>query len=185
MGDRGGGCCPPMDLFRSEAMQLVQLIIPMESAHLTVSYLGDLGLIQFKDLNSDKSPFQRTYAAQIKRCGEMARKLRFFKEQMLKAGFSPSAKSLGETNIGFDDLEVKLGELEAELVEMNANGDKLQRGYTELLEYKLVLQKAGEFFTSAQRSATAQQREMESQQMGDQTLETPLLHEQDSVFSTV
>ncbi|KAG8473681.1 hypothetical protein CXB51_035988 [Gossypium anomalum] len=207
MGDRGGGCCPPMDLFRSEAMQLVQLIIPMESAHLTVSYLGDLGLIQFKDvctlvfllvrhffmlcllmdaqllsksLNSDKSPFQRTYAAQIKRCGEMARKLRFFKEQMLKAGFSPSAKSLGETNIGFDDLEVKLGELEAELVEMNANGDKLQRGYNELLEYKLVLQKAGEFFTSAQRSATAQQREMESQQMGDQTLETPLLREQET-----
>ncbi|KAA3454210.1 V-type proton ATPase subunit a3 [Gossypium australe] len=180
MGDRGGGCCPPMDLFRSEAMQLVQLIIPMESAHLTVSYLGDLGLIQFKDLNSDKSPFQRTYAAQIKRCGEMARKLRFFKEQMLKAGFSPSAKSLGETNIGFDDLEVKLGELEAELVEMNANGDKLQRGYNELLEYKLVLQKAGEFFTSAQRSATAQQREMESQQMGDRTLETPLLREQET-----
>lgn len=37
----------------------------------------------------------------------MARKLRFFKEQMLKAGFSPSAKSLGETDIGFDDLEVQ------------------------------------------------------------------------------
>jgi hypothetical protein len=35
---------------RSEAMQLVQVIIPAESAHLTVSYLGDLGLIQFKDV---------------------------------------------------------------------------------------------------------------------------------------
>jgi len=39
-----------MDLMRSEAMQLVQVIIPAESAHLTVSYLGDLGLIQFKDV---------------------------------------------------------------------------------------------------------------------------------------
>nr|ACG48850.1 hypothetical protein [Zea mays] len=46
----GGGCCPPMDLMRSEAMQLVQVIIPAESAHLTVSYLGDLGLLQFKDV---------------------------------------------------------------------------------------------------------------------------------------
>lgn len=120
----GGGCCPPMDLMRSEPMQLVQVIVPMESAHLTVSYLGDLGLVQFKDvrtlslslwssvhvrllliwlidkfltsivlgfcwieiwsgflwkplliwlfwcwiqLNSDKSPFQRTYAAQVRR----------------------------------------------------------------------------------------------------------------------
>ncbi|KAI3914681.1 hypothetical protein MKW92_025721, partial [Papaver armeniacum] len=59
-----GGCIPSMDLFRSEPMQLVQLIIPIESAHQTVSYLGDLGLLQFKDLNSDKSPFQRTYASQ-------------------------------------------------------------------------------------------------------------------------
>lgn len=46
----GGGCCPPMDLFRSEPMQLVQIIIPIESAHLTVSYLGELGLLQFKDV---------------------------------------------------------------------------------------------------------------------------------------
>lgn len=39
-----------MDLFRSEEMQLVQLIIPAESAHETVTYLGELGLIQFKDV---------------------------------------------------------------------------------------------------------------------------------------
>lgn len=48
--ERMGECCPPMDLFRSEPMQLVQIIIPIESAHLTVSYLGDLGLLQFKDV---------------------------------------------------------------------------------------------------------------------------------------
>ena len=54
---RAGGCCPPMDLFRSEAMQLVQLIIPIESAHQTVSNLGDLGLIQFKDVRTHLSLF--------------------------------------------------------------------------------------------------------------------------------
>ncbi|KAJ8767246.1 hypothetical protein K2173_013643 [Erythroxylum novogranatense] len=91
-----GGCWPPMDLFRSEVMQLVQLTIPIESAHLTVSYLGDLGLLQFKDLNAGNSLFQRTYAAQIKKCGEMARKLHFSKEQMEKAGMRPTFKELGE-----------------------------------------------------------------------------------------
>ncbi|CAN1255947.1 V-type proton ATPase subunit a3 [Linum perenne] len=170
----GGGCCPQMDLFRSEAMQLVQLIIPIESAHLTVSYLGDLGLIQFKDLNSEKSPFQRTYAAQIKKTGEMARKLRFFKQQMEKADILPVTKSLEQADINIDDLEVRLGELEAELVEVNTNDNKLQRAYNELLEYKLVLQKAGEFFSSALNSATAQQREIDSQS-GEGSLETPLL----------
>ncbi|KAH9656961.1 V-type proton ATPase subunit a3 [Citrus sinensis] len=135
----GGGCCPPMDLFRSEPMQLVQIIIPIESAHLTVSYLGELGLLQFKDLNSEKSPFQRTYAAQIKKCAEMARKLRFFKEQMLKAGILSSVKSTTRADNNTDDLE------------------------------------AGEFFSSALTSAAAQQREMESQQTGEMTIETPLL----------
>ncbi|KAH1120301.1 hypothetical protein J1N35_003461 [Gossypium stocksii] len=178
MGDTRGGCCPSMDLFRSETMQLVQLIIPMESARLTVYYLGKLGLLQFKDLNSDKSPFQRTYAGQIKKCGEMARTLRFFKEQMLKAGVSPSAKSVEETEIDVDDLEVKLAELEAELTEMNANGEKLQRSYNELVEYKIVLRKAGDFFPSAQHSATARQREMELNQMVEESIETPLLQEQ-------
>ncbi|KAK1572550.1 hypothetical protein Q3G72_034464 [Acer saccharum] len=177
MAETRGGCGPSMDLFRSEAMQLVQIIIPIESAHLTVSYLGELGLLQFKDLNSEKSPFQRTYATQIKKCGEMARKLRFFKEQMLKAGLTPSIKSTRADN-DIDNLEVKLGELEAELVEMNANGEKLQRNYSELVEYKLVLRKAGEFFSSVLSSATAQQREMESQQTGEESIETPLLEQE-------
>lgn len=36
---------------------------------------------------------------------------------------------------------MKFGELEAELMEMNSNSEKLQRAHNELLEYKLVLQK--------------------------------------------
>ncbi|KAI4300056.1 hypothetical protein L6164_033474 [Bauhinia variegata] len=171
-----GGCCPPMDLFRSEPMQLVQLIIPMESAHLTVSYLGDLGLVQFKDLNAEKSPFQRTYATQIKRCGEMARKLRFFRDQMSKAGVLPTG-SATQGHLNIDDLEVKLAELESELTEMNANGEKLQRSYNELVEYKLVLQKAGDFFHSAQSSAIEQEREYESRHLSGESVETPLLRD--------
>ncbi|KAL2254783.1 V-type proton ATPase subunit a3 [Sesamum indicum] len=179
MGERGRGCCPPMDLMRSEPMQLLQLIIPVESAHLAVSYIGDLGLIQFKDLNAEKSPFQRTYAIQIKRCGEMARKLRFFRDQMSKVGLTPTARSATQAITSLDDLEVKLGDLEAELVEINANGEKLQRSYNELAEYKLVLQKAGEFFNSALSSAEAHHREYASNQ-GGESLETPLLSEQET-----
>lgn len=49
-----GGTEAGMDLFRSEEMQLVQLIIPAEAAHRTVSCLGDLGLLQFKDVRSSR-----------------------------------------------------------------------------------------------------------------------------------
>ena len=42
---------PQMDLMRSEKMTLVQLIIPVESAHRSVTYLGELGLLQFRDVS--------------------------------------------------------------------------------------------------------------------------------------
>lgn len=43
---------------------------------------------------------------QIKRCGEMARRLRFFKEQMKKAGLSPSTRSTTGNDIDLDNMEV-------------------------------------------------------------------------------
>ncbi|KAJ7294412.1 hypothetical protein O6H91_Y258500 [Diphasiastrum complanatum] len=66
---------PAMHLLRSEQMNLVQLIIPVESAHDTVAYLAELGLLQIKDLNYEKSPFQRTYANQVLSCLEMTKLL--------------------------------------------------------------------------------------------------------------
>ncbi|GLT41132.1 hypothetical protein SLA2020_152180 [Shorea laevis] len=131
-----------MDLLRSESMQLAQLNIPIEAAHRTISYLGDLGLFQFKDLNAEKSPFQRTYAAQMKRCGEMACKLRFCREQMTKAGLLLPAWSSRSDGIDLDSLEVKPGELESELVEMNANHEKLQQNVG-LVHQRNVLQTIG------------------------------------------
>lgn len=42
-----------------------QLMIPADTAHDTVEALGEIGLLQFKDLNVEKSAFQRTYANQV------------------------------------------------------------------------------------------------------------------------
>lgn len=172
---------PSMDLFRSEEMSLVQLIIPAESAHETITNLGELGLLQFKDLNADKSPFQRTYANQVKRCGEMARKLRFLKDQMGKAGISVPTRSTTPKDLELDELEVKLGELETELLEINSNSDRLLRSYSELLEFQLVLKKAGIFFSSARSTASAYQRDLQeaSSFSEDIPMDIPLLLEQE------
>ena len=42
---------------RSEKMTFVQLIIPVESAHRAVTYLGELGLLQFRDVCFLFSPY--------------------------------------------------------------------------------------------------------------------------------
>lgn len=143
-----------MDLWRSEEMQLVQLIIPSEAAHSTVSALGELGMLQFKDLNHDKSAFQRTYANQVKRCDEMARKLRYFKEHIDGAGVAiPPAPAGADRMVHLDELEIRLEGLESELLEVNGNNDKLQKRQAELIELQLVLEKAGNFFDRARTDA--------------------------------
>lgn len=82
---------------------------------------------------------------QVKRCGEMARKLRYFQDQIAKAGITPAYRPMLDKDVDLDELESKLTELEAELLEINANTDKLQRTHSELTEFLLVLQKVRQF----------------------------------------
>ncbi|KAL8496764.1 hypothetical protein ACS0TY_020441 [Phlomoides rotata] len=152
---------PDMDLMRSEKMMLVQLIFPVESAHRAISYLGELGLIQFRDLNDDKSPFQRTFVNQVKRCAEMSRKLRFIKDQIHKAGLILPPSSSSQPDIELEELEIQLAEHEHGLIEMNANSEKLQQTYNELLEFKMVLRKAGDFLLSSGSRVAAQETELD------------------------
>ncbi|ONI00508.1 hypothetical protein PRUPE_6G092300 [Prunus persica] len=152
---------PAMDLMRSEKMTFVQLIIPVESAHRAISYLGELGLLQFRDLNADKSPFQRTFVNQVKRCAEMSRKLRFFRDQISKAGLLSSVHPVLQLDVELEELEIQLAEHEHELIEMNSNSDRLQHSYNELLEFKIVLQKASGFLVSSNSRAVPEERELD------------------------
>ncbi|KAM7258777.1 hypothetical protein ACFE04_014518 [Oxalis oulophora] len=149
-----------MDLMRSEEMTFVQLIIPFESARRAITYLGELGLLQFRDLNADRSPFQRTFVNQVKRCAEMSRKLRFLKDQITKAGLLSFATPDLEPHVELEDLERQLQEHEHELIEMNSNGEKLRQTYNELLEFKTVLQKAGGFLASGNDHRVAPELEL-------------------------
>jgi V-type H+-transporting ATPase subunit a len=136
-------------------------MIPAEAAHDTIASLGELGLLQFKDLNADKNAFQRTFASQIKRCDEMARQLRFLTDQVEKAGI-PTGTRLGDRELEFDELESRLSRLESEVTEHNANSERLQRSYNELLELQLVLERAGLFFEDARASADVARHERPS-----------------------
>jgi hypothetical protein len=40
------------ELFRSQPMTLVQLVIPFDVAHDTIDELGKLGVVQFKDVRN-------------------------------------------------------------------------------------------------------------------------------------
>merc|ERR1719228_396248 len=136
-------------LFRSEEMALCQLFLQSEAAYGCVSELGELGLVQFRDLNPETNAFQRKFVNEVRRCDEMERKLRFLEKEikkdeipMLDTGDSPEAPQPRE----MIDLEATFEKLEHELREVNQNAEALKRNFLELTELKHILRKTQQFF---------------------------------------
>ncbi|XP_059177289.1 V-type proton ATPase 116 kDa subunit a 1-like isoform X3 [Physella acuta] len=130
-------------LFRSEEMRLCQMFLQTEAAYACVSELGELGLVQFKDLNANLNAFQRTYVNEVRRCEEMERKLRYAEKEILKEGLTivdnhenPKAPIPKEMN----DLEVVFDKMDTELRQVNVNNEALKQNFLELTELREVLQ---------------------------------------------
>jgi V-type H+-transporting ATPase subunit a len=147
------------ELFRSQPMQLVQLFFQMEAAHDTIDELGEVGLVQFKDLNPDVNAFQRNFVNEVRRADEMERRLVFFQEQ-LDSVFTEaerddvllSKKKKKDDAVVFDmdAWETKFDDLEQELNQLNNNQEMLRRDYNELIELRHVLTKDNEFFAGTE-----------------------------------
>uniref|UniRef100_A0A8B9TXE7 V-type proton ATPase subunit a n=1 Tax=Anas platyrhynchos TaxID=8839 RepID=A0A8B9TXE7_ANAPL len=63
-------------IFRSEEMSLMQLFLQVEAAYCCVAELGELGLVQFRDLNGNVNSFQRKFVNEVRRCESLERILR-------------------------------------------------------------------------------------------------------------
>lgn len=136
-------------MFRSEEMALCQLFLQSEAAYACVSELGELGLVQFRDLNPDTNAFQRKFVNEVRRCDEMERKLRFLEKEikkddipMMDSPDTPDAPQPRE----MIDLEATFEKLEHELQEVNQNAEQLKKNFLELTELKHILRKTQQFF---------------------------------------
>ncbi|XP_050681115.1 V-type proton ATPase 116 kDa subunit a 1 isoform X2 [Leptidea sinapis] len=144
-------------LFRSEEMTLCQLFLQSEAAYACVSELGELGLVQFRDLNPDVNAFQRKFVNEVRRCDEMERKLRYLEKEIRRDGI-PMLEIPGECPEApqpreMIDLEATFEKLENELREVNQNAEALKRNFLELTELKHILRKTQVFFDEHEGSS--------------------------------
>ncbi|XP_018620112.2 V-type proton ATPase 116 kDa subunit a-like isoform X1 [Scleropages formosus] len=141
------------DLFRSEEMTLAQLFMQSEAAYCCVSELGELGMVQFRDLNPDANVFQRKFVNEVRRCEEMDRKLRFVEKEIRKASI-PIVDTGENPEVPFPrdmiDLEATFEKLENELKEINTNQEALKKNFLELTELKHILRRTQQFFNEAE-----------------------------------
>ncbi|KAM3859647.1 V-type proton ATPase 116 kDa subunit a isoform 10-T10 [Diretmus argenteus] len=137
------------ELFRSEEMTLAQLFLQSEAAYCCVSELGELGMVQFRDLNPDVNVFQRKFVNEVRRCEEMDRKLRFVEKEIKKANI-PMVDTGENPEVPFPrdmiDLEATFEKLENELKEINTNQEALKKNFLELTELKHILRRTQQFF---------------------------------------
>ncbi|XP_053574917.1 V-type proton ATPase 116 kDa subunit a 4 [Bombina bombina] len=139
----------PGSLFRSEEMCLTQLFLQVEAGYSCIAELGELGLVQFRDLNASTNNFQRRFVNEVRRCEGMERILRFLESEMvndkieMRVPEKPPQTPLPREMI---DLETVLEKLEGELQEVNRNQQTLKQNFLELTELKHLLKKTQDFF---------------------------------------
>lgn len=162
-------------------MQLVQLFVQIEAAHDTVDELGQLGVIQFRDLNPNVNAFHRNFVNEVKRCDEMERKLRFFEEQVVKEkglrkilnSVSMENAASNSANINVDELETRFDELEKELLTLNNNQQMLDRSSNELVELRHVLSADSVFFAQSVAGGNQDPTHLTSPLLSDAQPEPP------------
>eukprot|EP01096_Ripella_sp_DP13-Kostka_P016763 TRINITY_DN827_c0_g2_i1.p1 TRINITY_DN827_c0_g2~~TRINITY_DN827_c0_g2_i1.p1 ORF type:complete len:888 (-),score=454.20 TRINITY_DN827_c0_g2_i1:2225-4780(-) len=143
-------------LYRSKAMQLVQLFMQLDAAHDTLDELGKIGAVQFRDLNPDVTAFQRNFINEIRTVDEMERILRYFHDQCLKLKdldgtenvLLPGPVPVDELNNlpPISELVNHFRDLENELSVLTDNQSVLDRNLNELIELKWILEKASSLF---------------------------------------
>ncbi|KAM5193730.1 V-type proton ATPase 116 kDa subunit a 2 [Mantella aurantiaca] len=139
--------------FRSEPMCLAQLFLQAGSAYDCVSELGEMELVEFRDLNSHVSAFQKRFVSDVKKCDELERILGYLVQEIKKADIPvPEGNTLPAAPLPKHvlDIQEQLQKLESELREVNKNKEKLQKNLQELTEYTHMLRVTKGF---VQRSA--------------------------------
>ncbi|CRG84756.1 V-type H+-transporting ATPase subunit I [Talaromyces islandicus] len=141
--------------FRSADMSLTQLYIANEIGREVVSALGEVGEVQFRDLNPDTNAFQRTFTKEIRRLDNVERQLRYFSTQMDKADI-PMRSSSEFANIlaapsaaEIDELAERSDSLEQRVASLNDSYETLKKREVELTEWRWVLRETGSFFDRA------------------------------------
>lgn len=150
------------NLLRSEEMSLVQLYVPMEISQPTVAELGELGLVQFRDLNPDVNPFQRVFVTELRRMDEIERRILYLNPQIKKEEIATTNVDSGNLYYSrsrspheIDEMDQKLIEYENRILHLNSNIEVMNRKYLQLVELRHVIKETSTVFNSTSSSAAA------------------------------
>ncbi|KAJ8000912.1 hypothetical protein DPEC_G00185310 [Dallia pectoralis] len=131
--------------FRSEEVCLVQLYLQSGSAYNCVSELGELGLVEFRDLNPNVNTFQRKFVNEVRRCEELEKTFTYLELEIARSLSPPLAVSPPSSVPSAPQprelmaIEEESERLARDLREVSRNRDNLRNQLTRLSQYRGVL----------------------------------------------
>ena len=126
-------------------MTLIQIIEQNGAARDVINTLGDLGTVQFRDLNQNMQAYKRSFADEVKRCDEMSRRLGFILQQVLSAGLAPQERLVTAALVPLADLDGNLKQTHEELQELKRSEVEVLRSLNAFKEHTHVLKMGGAF----------------------------------------
>ncbi|KAA8495884.1 V-type proton ATPase subunit a2 [Porphyridium purpureum] len=162
-------------MFRSQEMTRVRVYMERSCARETMFELAAMGEFEPRDLNDQLSLFQREYAADVRRCDEVLRKIRFVEGhlteivqpldkngQIAHAAFSAVPQEASDIRtsrdtaaISLDMVEKQFSEWESALISLNANDLALKQSMGRVVEFRTVLETVLDLFLQESRNAVA------------------------------
>mmetsp|Transcript_23716 Transcript_23716/g.76032 ORF Transcript_23716/g.76032 Transcript_23716/m.76032 type:complete len:358 (+) Transcript_23716:68-1141(+) len=145
------------DLWRSKKMSLVQLVVQNGAAHAVVSKLGELGMMQLRDLNAGQSFFKRSFVDEVRECDDLQRILRSVEEQLVEAGIAPSSCGATDTSLpSLETVDAKLRAAEVEVETLKASQSLFERNNNALDEQSIVLEMGKKFYKTGAAPAPSE-----------------------------
>lgn len=150
---------PEEAIYQSADMSYIQLYIPLEISRDIVCQLGNMGLLMFRDLNTELSDFQRGYMKQLRKLDDAERLIVFLKNVLSKESdtewsshnhvSSPTNSNITDLNYyTFDDIndfidEIKL--VNGRVKHLDESLNDLKTKLNNLMETRFVIMKCARF----------------------------------------
>ncbi|XP_062332317.1 T cell immune regulator 1, ATPase H+ transporting V0 subunit a3b [Osmerus eperlanus] len=132
-------------MFRSEEVCLVQLFLQSGSAYNCVSELGELGLVEFRDLNPNVNSFQRKFVGEVRRCEELQKTFNVLEQELKRSPrlqeplSAPVPTPPAPQPRELLTIEEESERLAKEMKEVSRNRASLKTQQTQLSQYRGVL----------------------------------------------
>lgn len=150
---------PEEAIYQSADMSYIQLYIPLEISRDIVCQLGKLGLLMFRDLNTELSDFQRGYMKQLRKLDDTERLIKFLKDILEKETdsmlasrnhiASPTMVSINDlTNYTLDEINDFIDEIQlvnGKVKHLDESLNDLKAKLNNLIETRFVIMKCARF----------------------------------------